>query len=74
MSTEKFLELLGERIRRLRGESEVSLSQFARNIGISGCHLSQIERGESNPRITTLIAIADELGESLEDLIPNGRA
>lgn len=69
-SKEKFLEQLGDKIRNARTEQETSLNQFASTIGVAASHLSQIERGEADPRITVLIAIAKELDADLVDLIP----
>jgi transcriptional regulator with XRE-family HTH domain len=61
-------EDIGERIRTRRESSNLSLREFARRLGISASAVSQIETGKSRPSVTTLYAVIDELGLSVDDL------
>jgi transcriptional regulator with XRE-family HTH domain len=49
------------RIRQLRERKGVSLRALARSAGIGAATLSRIECGEANPRLSTLLRLADAL-------------
>src|SRR5262245_23065525 len=49
---------VGERMRKLRKEREVSQEVMAERIGISQKYLSELERGQKSPSWETLVAIA----------------
>jgi transcriptional regulator with XRE-family HTH domain len=55
------IELLSSRIKNLREERGLSLTELADRAGISKSTLSLIESGKANPTISTLWAIADAL-------------
>lgn len=60
----------GERIRSLRGESNMSLSELARQAQVSKSYLSQIERGQvSRPSAEMLHRLAAVLGSSVAALL-----
>src|SRR5436309_15775353 len=59
---------VGRRIRAHREESELSLRELARRLGVSPSAISQIETGKSRPSVSTLYAIVSELGMSLDEL------
>lgn len=50
------------RIRQLRERKGVSLRELARRAGVGVATLSRIESGEANPRMSTLLQLADTLG------------
>jgi len=50
------------RIRQLRERKGVSLRELARRSGVGAATLSRIESGEANPRLSTLLQLADVLG------------
>ncbi len=52
---------IGERLARLRGGRGVKVSGLAREIGVSPSLISQIERGQSRPSVSTLFAMAQAL-------------
>ncbi len=58
-------ETLGNRIRNFRKASKLTLVDFAEACHISPSFLSQIERDQANPSVTTLYAIANVLGVSM---------
>lgn len=63
------MESLGARIRRLRTEQGLSLSQLARLSGVSKGYLSQVERSpHARPSAATFFAVARALGTSVADL------
>lgn len=59
---------LGARIRTLRLERGLSLRALARVVGVSASLVSQIETGKSQPSVSTLYAITQALGISIEDV------
>jgi XRE family transcriptional regulator, regulator of sulfur utilization len=59
----------GRRIRRLRGERGLSLSELARRAGIGKATLSGLESGTRNPTAGTLYAIAGQLDVPLAALL-----
>jgi transcriptional regulator with XRE-family HTH domain len=62
---------IGQTIQRLREESDLSLSQLAREAGISKSYIWKLEHGESESRPSgeTLYKIARALGTSMSELI-----
>lgn len=53
--------IIGENLRRLRLERNLSLGQLSALSGVSKVMLSQIEKGTSNPSVNTVWKIADAL-------------
>jgi XRE family transcriptional regulator, regulator of sulfur utilization len=54
-------ELIGNRLKTIRAQRGMTLEDVARLTGVSKPMLGQIERGQSNPTITTLNKIATGL-------------
>ena len=50
--------MLGNRIRVLRAEKEVSQQQLADAVGVSRQTVNSIERGKFNPSVVTALKIA----------------
>jgi transcriptional regulator with XRE-family HTH domain len=68
-------ELIGGRIKELRESAGMTQQQLAGKAGISLSNLSQIEQGKKDdPRISTLVAIADVLSVSLDVLAGRTRS
>ncbi len=71
-----FARLLGVNLQRLRLEKGLSQEKLASAAGISSYTYQKFEKGESkpgtpmNPRLFTLIAIAQVLEVSIEQLLP----
>jgi transcriptional regulator with XRE-family HTH domain len=59
----------GSNVRRLRTGAGLSLADLAVACGISKTTLHGIEQGEGNPTLSTLWALATELGVSLGELL-----
>lgn len=60
---------VGENIRRIREEKELTQAYVAEQVGISQAMLCQIERGTKNPSLQVGKEIADVLGCSLDLLV-----
>ncbi|MCP3804980.1 cupin domain-containing protein [Allokutzneria sp. A3M-2-11 16] len=59
---------LGERLRTARATAGLGVRELGRRVGVSGSMISQIEKGISRPSISTLYAITNELGVTLDGL------
>ncbi|HII0648179.1 TPA: helix-turn-helix domain-containing protein [Salmonella enterica subsp. enterica serovar Yopougon] len=61
---------IGDNIRRMREAAKLSQQELADNSGISKAQISRLEKGtQQNPQIQTVIALATELGTTIEELI-----
>jgi transcriptional regulator with XRE-family HTH domain len=61
---------MGQRIKIARIKNRMTQVRLAERVGISTTALSQIENDEStNPRLSTLLGLADTLGVSLDYLV-----
>jgi quercetin dioxygenase-like cupin family protein/DNA-binding XRE family transcriptional regulator len=60
---------VGSLIRRERQKQGISLRELARRVGISGSMLSQVETDRTRPSVSTIYAIATELGLSIDALL-----
>lgn len=60
---------MGDRLRVARREHGLSLRALADRLGISPSLISQVETGRAKPSVSTLYAIASELGISLDELL-----
>lgn len=60
---------LGQRIRTARLEREIGVRELARRVDCSASMISQIEKGLTNPSVSTLYAISRALGISTDNLI-----
>jgi DNA-binding XRE family transcriptional regulator len=61
-------------LRRERERLAISRMQLAQSAGISSDHLGRIERGEADPRMSVLLALAAALGTSLRELFAEAEA
>jgi len=62
------LAQLGSGIRALRHARGLTLGELSERTGISVSMLSMVERGQANPTVGTLIAVASALGVEMADL------
>lgn len=60
---------MGDRLRRARTSRDLSLRTVAKRIGVSPSLISQVETGRAKPSVSTLYALATELGISLDELL-----
>lgn len=59
---------LGKKIRQYRKDKKLNLVRLAERCNISPSFLSQIERDQANPSVTTLYALAEMLGIPMASL------
>lgn len=62
------LVLLGKRLRELRAKRGLSQERLSELCGVSSRHISEIERGESNPSFQVMEQVTAALGVSMKDL------
>jgi transcriptional regulator with XRE-family HTH domain len=63
------MKTLGDRIRQLREEKDLSLRDLAKELKISAPFLSDVELGRRHPSSEVLAKIAARLGTSVADLL-----
>ncbi|WP_103070845.1 helix-turn-helix domain-containing protein [Aquimarina sediminis] len=68
---EKYFQKLGAKIKQLREEKEIDQKSFAFDCEIGRTQLYMIEKGRTNPRLLTLIKIAEGLEISISELLRN---
>jgi len=61
-------EKFGDRVRELRREKGISQEELAFRVGIHRTYIGGIERGERNPCLENIDAIAEALEVSLPEL------
>jgi transcriptional regulator with XRE-family HTH domain len=60
---------MGDRLRRARLARGLTLRTMAKRLGVSPSLISQVETGRAKPSVSTLYALANELGISLDELL-----
>ena len=69
VKNEKLIKAIGNRIRTLRIEKGLSQEKLANEADIPLSQIGRIERGETNPTISTLNVIAEALEIQLHNLL-----
>jgi len=62
-------KLLGENLKRIRTEKDISQGDIARELGVDRCFISTIENGKTNPTLATITKLAQALGVSSDTLL-----
>ena len=65
---------VGAELRRVREERKLSLRAVATAVGVSASMLSQVETGKTQPSVSTLYALVNYLGISLDGLMGHDKA
>lgn len=68
---EKYLRLIGNKIRELRDEKNLSQFKLAELSDVHENYLGAIERAEKNPTVYTLYKITSALGIDMEEFFKN---
>lgn len=68
-SAEPEFASMGDRLRSARTSRGLSLRTMAKRLGVSPSLISQVETGRAKPSVSTLYALANELGISLDELL-----
>src|SRR5690606_12380865 len=63
------VDSVGARLREARTENRRCLPSVAQALGVSASLISQVETGKTQPSVSTLYALANHLGLSLDDLL-----
>jgi len=66
---QKLLKQFGEHLKKVRLENRLSQEDLANDADIPINQIGRIERGEINPTLSTLDAIAKAFGLSVKDLV-----
>jgi transcriptional regulator with XRE-family HTH domain len=66
---EKYFQKLGAKIKQLREGKEIDQKSFAFDCEIGRTQLYMIEKGRTNPRLLTLMKIADGLEITISELL-----
>lgn len=66
--TESEWVAIGDRIRRSRESSGISVRELARRVQVSPSHVSQVERGLAKFSVRNLYSVVNELGVSMDSL------
>ena len=69
MDTKERLGMIGERIRNARKRAKLSQTELGRRVGYSMNGIGKIERGESDPKFSVLLNIADVLDIQIEGIV-----
>lgn len=67
-SMQAIQKALGSRIRDLRTKRKWSQEEFADHCGIHRSHMGEIERGETNLTLSTLLVISKQLDTTVSAL------
>ncbi|MCJ1711150.1 XRE family transcriptional regulator [Clavibacter michiganensis subsp. phaseoli] len=68
-SGEILMPVIGSRIRAARQAREWTLDQLAQHSGVSRRQIINVEQGDANPSIATLLSLSDALGVGLPALV-----
>src|SRR3954467_1136508 len=60
---------IGPRLREARLERGMSLRGLAQSLGVSASLISQVETGKTQPSVSTLYAMVNHLGVSMDELL-----
>jgi transcriptional regulator with XRE-family HTH domain len=71
VDADETVAFIGNRIRLLRADRNLTLQALAEKTGLSSSMLSLVERGKTSPSIGTLVAISSALGAHMSDLFDN---
>lgn len=60
---------LGENLKRIRMEKDITQGDIVRSLGMSRSFVSNIENGKTNPTLSTIAKLAKAIGVSIDELI-----
>lgn len=69
-SHEMLLGAIARKIREAREDQNISQTELAKRLKWAASAVSRLESGNRDPRVSTVIAIARELGLTPNDLLP----
>lgn len=69
MNETEILWRLGQKIKEIREQKNIKQVDLAYALGYDRSNMSRLESGRVNPRFTTLIKVANELGVTIPELM-----
>ncbi|MBN9298611.1 MAG: helix-turn-helix transcriptional regulator [Filimonas sp.] len=69
VKNKKLIKAIGEQVRSVRLQLDLSQEELANEADIPLSQIGRIERGETNPTISTLFVIAEALKTDLKNLV-----
>ncbi len=69
MSKDIYLLTTGSLLRQRREAARLTLADVSRSSGVTIAHLSRIENGLADPRLSTLQRVLDSVGGTLSDVV-----
>ncbi len=60
---------LGENLKRIRTEKNISQGDIAKELGVDRGFISTIENGKTNPTLATIAKLAKAIGVSSDELL-----
>ncbi|TCC99102.1 XRE family transcriptional regulator [Pedobacter frigidisoli] len=69
MTEEELLKNIGQRIKELRKQQGMPQIELAVELNYEKSNMSRLESGRVNPRVSTLLKVAQALNVELKDLI-----
>lgn len=63
------LDSLGSNIRKLRHAHGWSQAELAEKVGVSAAYIGMLERSEKEPKLSTLVRIANRLETGIDNLL-----
>lgn len=69
VKNQKLIKAFGERLREVRISQGISQEQLANDADIPISQVGRIERGETNPTISTIYVLASALNTTMVELI-----
>lgn len=69
MTFERYRQRLGKRLIERRHEAGLTQEELAAQAGLTRQHLRLLEIGASNPKLSTLLALADAFGLTVSQLL-----
>lgn len=66
----KIITQFGEKLKKARKSKKLSIRKLALEADMDFTTVNRIERGENNPSLTTIYALAEALGVLPADLLP----
>jgi len=69
MNKEELLWRLGQRIKKLREDKGITQQQIAHELDTEKSNISRLESGRVNPKFSTLINVAKQLGIKITELV-----
>jgi transcriptional regulator with XRE-family HTH domain len=62
-------EKLGNNLKRIRTEKDISQGDIARSLGVGRGFVSNVENGKTNPTLGTITRLANAIGVSTDELL-----